>query len=96
MKRLDDAIAEGRPIHWTDLADCADRTRPTEDLDGVPSNDRPAVARWYCSECLVTRECAANALGTRDTGVVRGGVWLQDAGTQTKLARQRLRRVAGR
>lgn len=95
MNRLDAAIAEGRPIHWTDLADCADRTRPTEDLAGVPTADRPAVARWYCSECVVTRECAANALDGRDAGVVRGGVWLQEAGTQTKHARQRLRRVAG-
>lgn len=93
--RLDAALAEGRPLHWTDLADCADRENPTADLEGVPSVDRPAVARWYCMECSVTRECAASALDNRDTGVVRGGVWLQEAGTQTNLARRRLRAVAG-
>lgn len=93
MNRVDAALAEGRPVHWTDLADCAERTNPTFDLAGVPVNERNAVARWYCMGCPVVKECAVDALKYRDTGVVRAGVWLQSAGNQTPAARRRLQKV---
>ena len=45
-------------------------------IEGTPAGKRAAVAASYCAGCPVKPECAAEALATRSTGVVRAGVFI--------------------
>lgn len=82
-------------MSWRDRAACAGRTKPADDLPGLSVRQRREVARWYCLECPVVRECAADALDRGDIGVIRGGLWLSPASSrQSKMTRRALAAVA--
>lgn len=83
-------------MSWRDRAACAGRTEPPIDLPRMSLNDRRRIARWYCLECPVKRECADDALDRGDVGVIRAGVWCSphSGGVQTKTTRATLEAVA--
>ncbi len=82
-------------MSWRDRADCLGREWPPYDLPAMSVAERRKVARWYCLECPVVRECAADALDRGDIGVIRGGLWLSKASTgQSKMTRRALEAVA--
>lgn len=80
---------------WWAYADCNGRTEPDPALPDVATvAERRRVARWYCLECPVRPECAADALDRGDVSVIRGGLWLAPASThQSKMTRENLRAV---
>lgn len=60
---------------WHERAACAAH-RCDAGLEGTPPGKRPSVAARYCAGCPVMAECAAEALSTRSTGVVRAGIFI--------------------
>lgn len=82
-------------MHWWQRADCLGETRLDPTLPDLERGERKRIARWYCSECEVRPECAADALRHRDTEHIRAGIWL--GGTrpdQTPNVKRQLAKIA--
>ena len=82
-------------MSWRDRAGCLGREWPPYDLPDMSVAERRKVARWYCLECPVIRECARDALDRDDVSVIRAGLWLAPASThQSRSTRAALAAVA--
>lgn len=57
-------------------------------------DDRDARAAKLCAGCPVIPECAARALITRDSGIVRAGLWLGSRAAPTKRTTAQLVELA--
>ena len=81
-------------MSWRDRAGCLGREWPPYDLPDMSVAERRKVARWYCLECPVVRECARDALDGGDVSVIRAGLWLAPASTrQSRSTRAALGRA---
>lgn len=60
------------------------RKESTASIEGVPNNQRQRYAETMCFGCPVKRECAMNARETGDTGIIRGGLWLGQDGSNAQ------------
>lgn len=72
------------PTEWRDRALCRNRDPELYVLDGIANNQRAARAKELCFGCPVMVECAEDALRNGDTGVVRGGKSVPEAGGKVR------------
>lgn len=77
--RVGKAVFEIEDPKWYQHANCAGADMSHFDLDGDQSSVRVVHSSMqHCLPCTVRSDCVIDALSTRDRGVVRGGIAMQD------------------
>lgn len=82
---------------WWARAACRGSDRIDPSLPGLSHPVRAKIAAFYCLECPVKAQCAADALKHRDIGTVRAGIYIAaNRSTPDKRSRTRLAAIASR